>query len=74
LESIEDDAFFYFVHSYYCEVDDAAVVIAQTEYGCAYPSVVAHQDLYGVQFHPEKSQTVGLQLLNNFARRVRLNF
>ncbi|HEY2976050.1 MAG TPA: imidazole glycerol phosphate synthase subunit HisH [Pyrinomonadaceae bacterium] len=73
LADIEDNAFFYFVHSYYCEPIDHAIVVGETEYGVPYSSVVAHGDLCGVQFHPEKSQTVGLQLLNNFARRARFN-
>ncbi len=73
LREIEDDAFFYFVHSYYCEPNDQPIVVGETDYGFLYASVVAHGDLCGVQFHPEKSQTVGLQLLSNFARRVRFN-
>jgi glutamine amidotransferase len=73
LANIEDEAFFYFVHSYYCEVDDPAIIVGETDYGVSYTSVVAHGDLCGVQFHPEKSQTAGLQLLSNFARRVRFN-
>ena len=71
LKNINDDAFFYFVHSFYCEVDDAATVLGETDYGVKYTSIVAHGDLFGVQFHPEKSQAAGLQLLANFARRVR---
>ncbi len=73
LGNIEDEAFFYFVHSFYCEVDNPAVVVGETDYGVSYASVVARDDLCGVQFHPEKSQAVGLQLLGNFARRVRFN-
>jgi imidazole glycerol-phosphate synthase subunit HisH len=73
LDKIDDQAFFYFVHSYYCEVDDPAIVVGETDYGVTYTSVVAHGDLYGVQFHPEKSQAVGLQLLTNFARTTRFN-
>lgn len=68
LEGIEDQAFFYFVHSFYCEPDDPAVVIGETDYGAAYASVVAQRRIYGVQFHPEKSQAAGLRLLGNFAR------
>ncbi|MFN2576795.1 MAG: imidazole glycerol phosphate synthase subunit HisH [Pyrinomonadaceae bacterium] len=64
---IPDESFFYFVHSYYCEPVPFDVTIGETEYGMKYASVVAHENLYGVQFHPEKSQTVGLRLLNNFA-------
>lgn len=71
--NIDDQAFFYFVHSYYCEIDDPAILAGTTDYGITYASVVAHGDLFGVQFHPEKSQAVGLQLLSNFARRVQFN-
>ena len=68
LAEIEDRAFFYFVHSYYCEPDDPAVVIGETDYGLPYASVVAQGRVFGVQFHPEKSQSAGLRLLGNFAR------
>lgn len=73
LSGIEDEAFFYFVHSYYCEARDETIVAGVTDYGVTYPSVIAHGDLCGVQFHPEKSQRIGLQLLKNFAERVRRN-
>jgi glutamine amidotransferase len=68
LADIQDNAFFYFVHSYSCEADDRAVVIGETDYGALYPSVVARANICGVQFHPEKSQAAGLRLLANFAR------
>ncbi len=68
LAGIGDNAFFYFVHSYFCEVDDQAVVIGETDYGAPYASVVAQGAVCGVQFHPEKSQAAGLRLLANFAR------
>jgi glutamine amidotransferase len=64
---IEDNSFFYFVHSFYCEAADENVAIGSTEYGVNYASVVASGNVCGVQFHPEKSQTVGLKLLKNFA-------
>jgi|SRR6185312_4341786 len=73
LSKIEDEAFFYFVHSYHAEVDDQRMVVGEANYGVSYPSVVANGELSGVQFHPEKSQAAGLQLLANFARRVRFN-
>jgi glutamine amidotransferase len=63
---IEDRAFCYFVHSYYCEPRDTDLTVGETEYGVTYASVVAHQNICGVQFHPEKSQHVGLQMLKNF--------
>ena len=64
---IVDKTFFYFVHSFYCETDEAASVVGHTEYGLTYPSVVARGNVCGVQFHPEKSQAAGLRLLKNFA-------
>ena len=64
---IEDEAFFYFVHSYYCEPADRAVVLGETVYGVTYASVVGQDNVCGVQFHPEKSQAAGLRLLANFA-------
>jgi len=66
-EGIGDKTFFYFVHSFFCEADEAAAVVGETEYGITYPSVVARGNVCGVQFHPEKSQAAGLRLLKNFA-------
>ncbi len=68
LEGLEDNSFFYFVHSFHCESTNDETVIGETEYGIRYPSVVAQGNVCGVQFHPEKSQTAGLQLLANFAK------
>jgi len=56
----------YFVHSYYCDVVEATAVLAWTDYGLPFASVVARDNLYGLQFHPEKSQSVGLRILRNF--------
>ncbi len=67
---IADGAFFYFVHSFYCDAGDAGDVLGETEYGVSYPSVVARGNVCGVQFHPEKSQAEGLRLLKNFASAV----
>jgi glutamine amidotransferase len=64
---VADGSFCYFVHSFYCEPQDEAVVAGQTEYGRRYASVVAQKNICGVQFHPEKSQDVGLRMLKNFA-------
>lgn len=66
-EGIEDESFFYFVHSYFCDAADDADVLGRTEYGGVYASVVARANVCGVQFHPEKSQAAGLRLLKNFA-------
>jgi len=67
LEGLEDGAYAYFNHSYYCEAGDPADVSAVTDYGILFTSMVQRENLYGVQFHPEKSQQVGIQILTNFA-------
>jgi glutamine amidotransferase len=67
LEGIPADAHFYFVHSYYVVPDDEAVVVARTDYGDQFVSIIARDNLFATQFHPEKSQRVGLKLLQNFA-------
>ena len=64
---IEDGSFCYFVHSFYCEPAATDLSIGETEYGVRYASVVARDNVCGVQFHPEKSQDVGLRMLKNFA-------
>jgi glutamine amidotransferase len=66
LEGIPDGAFTYFVHSYYAVPDDPEVVVASTDYGLDFASVLWRDNLYATQFHPEKSQTYGLQILRNF--------
>lgn len=68
LDGIDDGAFFYFVHSFFCQPTDREAIIGETEYGSPYASVVGQRNIYGVQFHPEKSQAAGLRLLGNFAR------
>jgi len=70
LADIADQSFFYFVHSYFCVPSDSGTVVAETDYGGNYASVVAHGNIFGVQFHPEKSQAAGLQLLANFAKLI----
>jgi glutamine amidotransferase len=64
---IPDGSDFYFVHSYYCDLDDPTIVAARADYGLAFPSVLIRDNLAAVQFHPEKSGRRGLQLLRNFA-------
>jgi glutamine amidotransferase len=67
LEGIPPDAYFYFVHGYYVVPADDAVVAARTDYGTRFTSVIGRGNLWATQFHPEKSQRFGLQLLQNFA-------
>ena len=68
LHDVPDASYGYFVHSYYCVAADPSVVCATTDYGMDFASVVAKDNIYAFQFHPEKSQQVGLQMLINFAR------
>jgi len=66
LEGIPDGSFFYFVHSYYAEPADRSVIAMESEYGVRFTAMVRKNNLYATQFHPEKSQAVGLKLLRNF--------
>jgi len=66
-DGIADGTHFYFVHSYYVDCRDAALVAGETDYGLAYTSAIARGNLAAVQFHPEKSQQAGLALLRHFA-------
>lgn len=66
LAEVQTGDYVYFVHSYYCEPVEETAVLAWTNYGFPFASVVAKDNLYGLQFHPEKSQRVGLQILRNF--------
>lgn len=64
---VRSDAWFYFVHSYYVDPSDDSWTIARTDYGGAFTSVIGRDNVFATQFHPEKSQTAGLQLLKNFS-------
>jgi glutamine amidotransferase len=65
---IEDSSFFYFVHSYYVVPDDKGIVATTTSYGFEFTSSIQKENIFACQFHPEKSQRLGLQLLNNFGK------
>jgi len=67
LEDVEEGSFVYFVHSYYAAPDDEGIVVAVTDYGTDFPSIVASGNVWATQFHPEKSQRVGEHILNSFA-------
>lgn len=71
LEGLPEAAYAYFNHAYYCDPADPDDVLATTDYGGRYASVVGRGSVYGVQFHPEKSQQVGLAILRNFVERCR---
>ena len=65
---IADRSRFYFVHSYFPAPDDPAIVAATCVYGAPFTCAVARDNIFAIQFHPEKSQSAGLQLLSNFVR------
>ena len=65
LRGVEPGSYAYFVHSYYAEPSDPAIIVATTDYGIDFASVVGRDNVFGLQFHPEKSQRVGMQILQN---------
>jgi glutamine amidotransferase len=65
-DQVNAGAYVYFNHSYYCQPRNFSDVIAETDYGLRYACAVRCDNIFGVQFHPEKSQAVGLQILKNF--------
>jgi glutamine amidotransferase len=70
---IPDKSYFYFVHSYYVVPDDEGIISTTTDYGVEFTSSVCKDNVYAVQFHPEKSQALGLQMLRNFGEIVKAN-
>jgi glutamine amidotransferase len=68
LFSKTQDPKFYFAHSYYIESQRPEEVLAKTQYGSSFDSALSRENIYGVQFHPEKSHRFGLQLFENFAK------
>ena len=71
LEGIPDDSYFYFVHSYYPDPENQQDTLAETIYGERFTSIVERGNVYGCQFHPEKSGKAGAKLLSNFVEVVR---
>ena len=67
-EGIPDNSYFYFVHSYYVEPEDEETVIAATSYGTDFVSAINKDNIWGIQFHPEKSTEMGLRVLGNFVK------
>lgn len=68
LEGLDERSYAYFVHSYYCAPADDDTVIGSVDYGIEFAAIVRRDNIYGVQFHPEKSQSTGLRILSNFLR------
>jgi glutamine amidotransferase len=71
LDGVNDEAYVYFVHSLYPVPIDKEIVCAETDYGTTFTSAIARKNVYGTQFHPEKSGDVGLRILRNFAKLVK---
>ncbi len=69
-DGIPDGSDFYFVHSYYCDVNDPAIVAGTTTYGASFPSILMRDTLVAAQFHPEKSGALGLRFLRNFVTHI----
>lgn len=67
LEGVGRGDSFYFVHSYYCDPADRALVLAECDYGRPFPAVIGRGRVFATQFHPEKSQAAGLRIYRNFA-------
>jgi imidazole glycerol phosphate synthase glutamine amidotransferase subunit len=66
LDGIPDQAFFYFLHGYYVQPEEREIILTETEYGSTYTSAIVQGNIYAVQFHPEKSSRLGIQLLKNW--------
>jgi glutamine amidotransferase len=70
IAGINSNSDFYFVHSYFFKPTNNNVIIGECNYGINFPAVIQHQNIFGVQFHPEKSSKAGLQILKNFIEQV----
>ncbi|MEM1673361.1 MAG: imidazole glycerol phosphate synthase subunit HisH [Candidatus Bathyarchaeia archaeon] len=71
LDGISEEDHFYFAHSYYAVPANKDIIVAKTEYGVKFASVIAQKNIFGVQFHPEKSGKPGEQLIKNFLKIVK---
>jgi len=71
INGIPDEAFYYFAHSYYSIPKNKEIIIAETYYGSAFPSIIAWKNVYGTQFHPEKSGKYGIKLLENLLKNIK---
>jgi len=67
LKGVPQNSWFYFVHSYYASPEDDSVSVVKTDYGLEFTAAVAKDNIFASQFHPEKSSTLGLKILQNFA-------
>jgi glutamine amidotransferase len=70
LDGLADGSYAYFVHSYYVEPAEDDIILTTTDYGLDFASIVGRGHVFGIQFHPEKSQNVGLRILSNFVAMI----
>ena len=70
LAGIGESPYVYFVHSYYVVPDDSQITVASTSYGVEFTAAIAKENVFACQFHPEKSQAIGLRILENFVARA----
>ena len=71
LKDVPDGSYMYFVHSYYVKPEDKDAILTTTDYGIEFVSGIAKDNIYGFQFHPEKSQALGLRILENFVKKCK---
>jgi glutamine amidotransferase len=69
-DGVKEGSYVYFVHSLYPVPQDKSIICTQTDYGTTFTSAIANKNIYGTQFHPEKSGDIGLKILQNFAKVV----
>ena len=68
MDGVENGSYMYFVHSYYAAPEDKNVILCETDYGGNFTSGICRGNVYGFQFHPEKSQSLGLKIVENFVK------
>ena len=68
LDDLDKESEFYFLHSYYCDINDDDLILATTNYQKNFTSIFKHNNIYGIQCHPEKSHDSGITLLKNFSK------
>ena len=71
LDGVDEGDYFYFAHSYYTIPDNSEIITAKTDYGVRFASVIVERNIFGVQFHPEKSGKSGEKIIRNFARIIK---
>ncbi len=71
LNGVKDGAFMYFVHSYIAKPEESEIILSTTDYAVTFPSIIAKNNIYATQFHPEKSGVNGLKILENFVHLIK---